>query len=162
MIRVVDAQLIPTNDLSNLVPVVGDDETLIDQGVPNVVRKLIWQGQAFQHTDYHALKTPREGDEGARVRVEHKNLSRRLVASHDIELRHLHDTNPRALHREANTLYALEWRRGWRSIHHAGQGSDHRCGCLSAATWRRHVTMSDGVGLAEVLLGLPGFRVGGR
>jgi Transposase/zinc-finger of transposase IS204/IS1001/IS1096/IS1165 len=43
--------------------------------------------------------------------------------------------------------------RGW------GQGSRHRCGCSKAATTRRPLMVGDGIGLAEVLLGLPGFRV---
>lgn len=39
------------------------------------------------------------------------------------------------------------------------QGSRHRCGCSKAASDEGTPDVSDGIGLAEAMLGLPGFRV---
>jgi hypothetical protein len=53
----------------------------------------------------------------------------------------------------------LEWGGLELRVRGGGQGSLHRCGCSKAATTRRPLIADDGIGLAEVLLGLEGFRV---
>jgi hypothetical protein len=47
----------------------------------------------------------------------------------------------------------------WPTIHHKGQGPRHRCCCSKTSTTRGPLTVIDGTGPAETLLGLDGFKV---